>query len=200
MNNTWSRFYDNEYNVEFLISHINNHAILINAVVNKNPKRILEVGIGTGTMSIFLSYLGYDIVGIDNNKMVLERAMALNEKLNGNAKFMYADALKLDSYFSDKFDVVFSQGFFEHFDNETINELIKQQLNVGNTIIFSVPSRFYPRKDFGNERLLKIEEWKKIMMDFNISDAFYYGYRIPIPIAKQFPAISKPRHIYLEVK
>lgn len=179
MENKWSKFYQRKFSLRDYLSDLSLHSPLLEEILKENPKKILEVGIGTGSMSIFLSYLGYNVIGIDNDEEILERARELNEKMNGRAKFVYCDAFKLsEKFMKDEFDVVFSQGFFEHFNNKEIATLLKEQLKVGRVSIFSVPSNFYPRKDFGNERLLSSDDWKKILKEFNIMFIKYYGPQI----------------------
>ena len=93
--------------------------------------------------------------------------------LNGKVIFQIADAHNLP-FNNDSFDLCFSQGFFEHFDDEDIIKLIQEQLRVAKVIIFSVPTFWYPIQDFGDERLMKKEEWLEILSQFNIEKAVYY--------------------------
>jgi hypothetical protein len=54
---------------------------------------------------------------------------------------------------------------------------------VGEKVLFSVPSNFYPGLDLGNERLLSKEEWYQILEGLNVTSIEYYGNQyIPIKI------------------
>ncbi len=151
---------------------------------------MLEVGSGSSALSIFLSHLGYKIMSIDNDKGVLDTARENNARLNGRVAFKKADACNLP--FEDNcFDVCFSQGFFEHFDDDNIRKLLKEQLRVTNVVVFSVPTFWYPSPDFGDERLMKKEDWLEILSEFKVDKAVYYGGR------KETGA--KPSQIYLVV-
>lgn len=175
---TWNEYYKNAYfPLSEYLGNLSAHAPFINEIIKEKPNKILEVGIGTGSMSIFLSHLGYNVIGIDNDKTVLNRARNLNKLLNGNAKFMYCDAFKINKFFKEnEFDIVFSQGFFEHFSDFQIIDLLNKQLKVAHrAIIFSVPTKYYGKKDFGNERLLTLAQWKKILNEFQIDKMFEYG-------------------------
>ena len=178
MNMDWGNFYGTSYEIDNYLENLYNHRVMFKEILKDGPEKILEVGIGSGSMSIFLSHLGFDVVGVDNDKVVLEKSRKLNKEYNGTAEFNYADAFKLNDYFErNDFDVVFSQGFFEHFSDVQIKNLISEQLHIAKTVIFSVPSNFYPKKDLGNERLLSVKEWENILANFNVSFVKYYEER-----------------------
>ena len=145
------------------------HAPLFDGIIECEPRRILEVGSGTGIMPTFLSWLGYDLSSVDNDREVLAQAEKLTDKLHGKCSYAYGDAFDLLAVFpKDSFDAVFSQGFFEHFSDDQIRALIRQQLAVSRTVIFSVPSRYYRVLDFGNERLLSERDWRMILKPFSV--------------------------------
>ena len=52
----------------------------------------------------------------------------------------------------------------EHLSDEWIRQVAAEALRVGKVFIFSVPSRHYKHRDFGDERLLPEDHWKKLMM------------------------------------
>ncbi len=79
---------------------------------------------------------------------------------NRSCSYAFADAFRLSETFRrDEFEVTFSQRFFEHFSDEDIGKLIREQLTVSPIVIFSVPSKWYGVRDFGNERLMTAGEW-----------------------------------------
>jgi protein-L-isoaspartate O-methyltransferase len=64
MENRWDKFYERKFLLQDYLANLYLHAPLLEEIIKENPQKILEVGIGTGSMSIFLSYLGYEVVGI----------------------------------------------------------------------------------------------------------------------------------------
>ena len=185
------------------------HPRFFEELVKDCPKTFLEVGCGTGAMSYGLSRIcDAKGVSVDNDKKIVE---ALNQKLKGytQLKIIEGDAFKLPKNWNKKFDLVFHQGLLEHFSNEDIVKIVAENLRVGKRVIFSVPSYYYPKKDFGNERLMKLETWKDILSDFNTT-GFYYGdrsYRLFNAITKgnfgfllkMLGGFGRP-HILIEVK
>ena len=71
----------------------------------------------------------------------------------------------------------FHRVFFEHFTDDDIRKLLKEQLRVSRKALFSVPSLWYPRQDFGDERLMKKEDWLRILSEFKLEKASYYSGR-----------------------
>jgi len=165
---SWHEYYNKDSSIGVHLNSLAGHACLLEEVIRQNPKRILEVGSGTGVMAVFFSWLGYGVVSVDNNRGVLDQAERLNRDLNGHSKYKLADAFELSSEFArDSFDVAFSQGFFEHFSDQEIHQLVTQQLAVANCVIFSVPSKYYGVREYGNERLLLPTEWRVVLKEFS---------------------------------
>lgn len=159
---SWGHFYSQEINIDYFIKNIFFHLPLFKSIYQQNPTRILEIGSGTATMSIFLSYLGLQVTSLENDKKVLKEAKKLVKKFKGRVNFILGDAFRLP--FEDKsFDVVFHQGLLEHFKNEDIFKLLNEHLRVGQIVVFSVPNNYYPQRDFGNERLLSQKYWEKLL-------------------------------------
>jgi hypothetical protein len=190
MSNEWAAFYKKELNLNDYLGNLYEHLYLFERIMKEKPLKTLEIGIGNGSMSIFLSHLGFKATGIDNEIKIVKKAMETNQNFNGNAHFIQCDAFELEKKFEGEFDVVFSQGFFEHFSDEEIRTLILKQLEVGKIVLFSVPSNFYPRLDLGNERLLSKEEWHNILDGLNVEYIEYYGNH-PLPIKQLIKNIFK---------
>lgn len=186
--NHWEKFYSKSYDLDFLIRNITCHREMFNLIYEEKPKEILEVGSGTGSMSIFLSYLGYEVTSLEKNSKVLSRAKNLAKKLNGKVNFIQSDAFKIpfgDNYF----DLVFHQGLLEHFSDAQIYKLLDEQLRVGKSVIFSVPNYSYGQLDFGDERLLPNSFWDKLLRGkYKLEVSFSYN-----PIERK---ILRNRFIY----
>jgi 2-polyprenyl-3-methyl-5-hydroxy-6-metoxy-1,4-benzoquinol methylase len=177
---SWEEVYVKESGIRQHLGSLYTHSLLFDHILNAKPRTILEVGTGSGIMGIFLSLLGYEVWAIDNNQAVLERAQGLGLSFGSRVKYSLVDAFSLKQAFQEKsFDLVFSQGFFEHFNDEQIKLLLKQQLSISSKVFFSVPSMYYPLRDIGNERLLSIARWKRMLLNFNIDYIQYYGYYLP---------------------
>lgn len=126
--------------------------------------RALEVGVGTGYLSIHLSRQGVEAVGIDLDEDIVDQAILANAVLGGGARFGVGDAFELSRLLNgQRFNVIFHQGLLEHFSDEDIRRLLEEQIAIGDYVLFSVPSKYYPQIDFGNERLMDIADWKRIL-------------------------------------
>jgi len=123
-----------------------------------------------------LSHLSYNVVSVDNNDSVLKIAHHNNANFKGGVTFKKVDAFNLP-FDDNSFDVCFSQGFSEHFADGDIRKLLREQLRVSRRVLFSVPSFWYPRQDFGDERLMKKEDWLRILSEFKLEKASYYSGR-----------------------
>lgn len=179
----WSKIYCKEVTEKDLDFYMDYHKEFISMIEdyskkcsNNNVPRLLEVGLGSAIFTIHFSRSAYSCVGLDNNPMIIKRAIDTNRKLGGYAKFILIDAFELSMLKEDSFDIAFSQGTMEHFGNKDIVELILNQLKVAKYVMFSVPSIYYPYKEFGNERKMTIEEWRTMLKNagFNIDYLDYY--------------------------
>jgi len=202
--NSWSTYYSNFSRLKTIRNNFV-HSYYLFKILKEKPKSVLEVGCGTGSQSSLLSYFIKDVYAIDNNVKVIKMAKNLNKGRNGRVKYIYADAFNLP-FENNRFDLCFSQGFFEHFSNKEILSLCKEQLRVANMLFFSVPSDNYFGKDFGNERLLSPKEWYEILHKFSNDykiDIRYYlfdlgiGSKIRMLKKTKSPVqiIKKPLHI-----
>ncbi len=150
----------------------------------RKGSRILEFGYGPGTLGIYLSCIGYNIIGVDPDPDVVELARNNNKRLDGSADYRVCDMSEIDKIFGpDSFDAVVSDVTLEHYSDQDIIEALKKQLIVAKTNIFAVhcaniPPEFIPGLD-GGERLLKPSHWQNLIKKTGgeVIDRFGYGFR-----------------------
>ncbi len=112
------------------------------SVVDVNGKRILEIGVGMGGDSIFLAKRGAKVTALDFTKEALaevkKNALLNHVKINT----IQADAKAIPCP-DETFDIVFHQGFLEHFTNP--QEMLIEQKRVlkrGGYLLIDVPQRY----------------------------------------------------------
>jgi len=140
------------------------------------PKgRILEVGCGTGILSLILSDYGFDVTASDVSPSVLSYAAEKIKVLLPNLKFKEADMFNLSKLFADKyFDTVFSKGLMEHFSDEEIIKGLAEQRKVSHRAIVYVPNS-RSKRSFGDERLLSNRRWISLLRDSGFKEVRLFG-------------------------
>lgn len=172
----WSEFYDGQVNVRRIHALIGTQWPLIQRIL-KLPanSKLLEIGVGSGIMACYLSNLGYDITAIDNDEKVLLRASDLAQRLCSKLTLVEMDMFEL-GFRNREFDATYHQGVLEHFSAPQIQAAVAAQLKVSGRLIFSVPSRYYPWKSFGDENLWHIRKWRDILSAFRVEEVFGYDF------------------------
>jgi len=164
---SWDKFYSNWTKKDYE-KHITAWKGFCHKIAEFTPKhgKILEVGFGTGMMSIYLATLGFKVTGIDNCKIQIERARRLAKEIGVEVNFLHQDILSHS--IKSTFDTSFSQGLLEHFSDEYIKKIIKIQFELAKVVLFSVPLDKFGHKSRGDERLLSENYWKKLIKEYNI--------------------------------
>ena len=103
--------------------------LLIKSKMFNQGKRVLEVGSGRGTMSCYFSDAGYECFLLDSSAAVINIAKKIFRDNNLKAEFEVGDALALP-YENASFDIVFSIGLLEHFNN--VQDVLAEQVRVLN--------------------------------------------------------------------
>lgn len=139
----------------------------INKVIQyAENKKVIEMGCGTGLMAGYLQKLGLDVIALDLSQAVLNYACEIAKQSNiiSPCKYEQGDILNL-KYKPNTFDVSYSNGVLEHFTDEEIIEILKQQMNISKYVIFGIPSTYFNmnEKMLGNERGLTLKEWKSLI-------------------------------------
>ena len=126
------------------------HEEMLRQITNYHPpaggsitnKKILEVGAGMGGDSVFLAKKGADVTVLDFSREALEQVKENAEKEGILFNYVEADALDMP-FKNDSFDIIFHQGFLEHFNNP--EDYLKEQhrvLKKGGYLIVDVPQKY----------------------------------------------------------
>jgi len=105
-----------------------------------NGKRVLEVGCGRGSLSCYFSDAGYDCSLLDISEDVIKKAKAIFQENELKAKFRVGSVEALP-FENNIFDVVFSIGLLEHFEDAelAISEQIRLLDEGGLLFCYIVP-------------------------------------------------------------
>lgn len=110
----------------------------------RHSTALLEVGCGTSTLTLSLAHKMKKLVGIDISETALLKSRGLAKELNvANAEFVYADCTKLPADLKNAFDLVWSQGLLEHFENPV--DIVRAHCDAlapGGSAFLSVPYRY----------------------------------------------------------
>ena len=190
---SWNKYYQAPLSLEGLLSNLHGQKEFLSVIAEQPAQTLLEVGTGSGAMSIFFSWLGRTVTAIDLESDVISKAEQEAAHFHGQVAFAVADAFHLP-YPDHSFDLAFHQGLLEHFADDQIHQLLNEQLRVAKQVVFSVPNQYYPRKDYGNERLMSRTQWENILSPYRILRSEYYS-------PKRFPKwyLFRPKIQYLAV-
>jgi SAM-dependent methyltransferase len=101
------------------------------ALLDKHPpgSPILDLGCGSGDLSIYLAQLGYQVIGIDFVEKAIanarEKADSLPPEVRRLLDFQVADALR-PSLLQRQFGAVVDSGFFHLFDSGQCDLLVEE--------------------------------------------------------------------------
>lgn len=134
---------------------------------SKNNKKLIEAGCGTGIISSYMASKEYDVLGIDIDEEILQLSTNLaKEYFDEDKKLKFEKMSILDMQFSkEEFDVCFSNGVLEHFEDEDIICSLKNQMNISRYVVLGIPTQFFDKTEalYGDERFLPLEYWRYLI-------------------------------------
>lgn len=153
-------------------------------------KKILELGSGSGALTIYLSEKCTKIIGIDSSENLIEFSKKNTpDELKNKISFFKEDILKVN--LDEKFDIICGTAIIHEIDHKDYNELIsflKSHLNENGFCIFQENSyfnflfRFFRKKVIGKGIFRKLGSESETPFDiirYNIlSENFKYTERV----------------------
>lgn len=116
----------------------------------KGNLRMLEVGSGTGFVSLYFAKRGYRVTLLDTSSEILEAAKKNFQKEKALGDFVVGNAEELP-FRENEFDIVMSFGLLEHFENpkKVIGEM-SRVLKVGGFFFADIVPKRFSCQFFGN--------------------------------------------------
>jgi len=146
----------------------------INPIVLQKSRKVFEVGCGGGKHLASLALNGWQCVGIDCSKEVLERAANFIKEIsqicrqNISIELIFGDFLAYQPKREEKFDLVYQVGVLEHFlDTDERLLALKKMFEItkpGGYVISIVPSGIHP---------LRVKMKKENLGGYNIPEIDY---------------------------
>ena len=112
---------------------------LLNQFFVLKGSRVLEVGSGSGMISVEFSKRGAWYTGIDTSQYSIELSRKIVDSFGlKNVNFEKMDGFKM-TFPEKEFDIVFNLGVLEHFQDEEIINMLKEMARVGKFVVVGVP-------------------------------------------------------------
>ncbi len=145
-----------------------------------NPKLILELGCGTGSLAVELSKRGYDMIALDSSTSMLNKAYEKANKADADILFINQDMRDFELYGTvdtilcllDSINYITSIK-----DINKIFSLVNNYLNPGGLFIFDVNSPYKLSTLLGNQIFYELDEdiswvWKNTYNNKNKTTTF----------------------------
>jgi 2-polyprenyl-3-methyl-5-hydroxy-6-metoxy-1,4-benzoquinol methylase len=140
---TWDKVARSDYELELKDYELElaNEIINIFDTLGLAKSTIIETGSGSGHLSAIFAQHGYNVTLVDYSNEALNKSKELFKILDLNANFYQADITSLTEVISSQYDVVFSSGVLEHFDDEDLLKILEESYKVSKKyLVFLVPN------------------------------------------------------------
>ena len=148
---------------------------LIKTYISNGKGKITEVGCGSAMTSFALGEQGYSAFCLDNDFDVLRYIKEHNSYLLNYITICMANMYDLP-FPNNSFNLAYSQGLLEHFQDDEIIESLKEQKRIAEIVIFDVPNKRHAAEHMiGDERLLSERKYIQLCGRANLRILSIYG-------------------------
>lgn len=143
----WDQYWERDQTQRFTrLSWSKRRIMKVLAPYARSGLKALDAGCGSGFFSRFFCEQGMSVTALDYSQEALDIARNLTK---GRAALVQCDLLdpKVPEKIQDRYDLIFTDGLFEHFTVEQQDQIVlnfKALLNSGGHIVTFVPNRFSP--------------------------------------------------------
>ncbi len=155
--------------------------------------RTCEIGTGPGYGAAWLSLRGADAEGREASARLVERARQVNSWVGGRAFFSTGGLFdfvpraevegkgagaqgRRGGDQAGRWKVIHHWSVLHRYSLPWIRAALARQVAVADWVVFSVPSVYYGSEpEWGDERLLPLEEWRRIFEPFDVAELRYSG-------------------------
>lgn len=104
--------------------------------------RVLEVGSGSGHLSLTINQAGYKTDLLDFAEDALNHAKSIFDKFGGapDSHFLLLDALNFDTSPLPTYDIAWNSGVCEHFSSKSLVAMLRNMANVSRYVCIVVPN------------------------------------------------------------
>jgi hypothetical protein len=143
----------------------------------KKDGMLMEIAAGSGYTSVVLFHSGR------KNVMCTDVEDELLEDIREREPLMMVS--KVDSFAIEaedgELDCIFHQGFLEHFSDDEILALLKEQARAAKIVVFDVPNarRWDRTQEYGNERFMYHRRWRRLIQQAGLEVVEETARRMP---------------------
>lgn len=174
--------------------------------------KILELGSGTGLLSLYMAKEGAEVTLLDSSESALTYSSMLYREMRaintflGKVRFVNKSFLSSNFLLDKDFDIVHNSGVIEHYDFNTAVNIVKKMKEKAKTngyVIVCVPNYFCPNLIFtwlkykkGTERFYSKKKLEEIIKQANLelkeikSSTFVYPDWTPRLVVKNFQKLE----------